>query len=99
MAYNFKNIEAVPQAPALIEALLSKTQRKTPTVVHRGYEIQRIRKFYMRKVKFMQQNIHDKMSALLEAFPKLDVGWREGLWVGLAPVLCGPDERASTATP
>ena len=76
MAYNFKNIEAVPQSAALIEALLSKTQRKTPTVVHRGYEIVRIRKFYMRKVKFMQQTIHDKFSALLEAFPKLDVEWR-----------------------
>lgn len=73
MAYNFKNIEVIPAAASLVDIILSKTQRKTPTVVHKGYEIQRIRKFYMRKVKFTQQVIHDKFSQILETFPKLDV--------------------------
>jgi nucleolar GTP-binding protein len=73
MAYNFKNIEVIPAASSLVDIILSKTQRKTPTVVHKGYEIQRIRKFYMRKVKFTQQIIHDKFSQVLDTFPKLDV--------------------------
>ena len=54
VVYNFKKIETVPTADALIDAILSKTQRKTPTVVHPNYNIVRIRQFYMRKVKFTQ---------------------------------------------
>lgn len=48
--YNFKKIETVPTAKDFIDVVLSKTQRKTPTVVHPGYNIVRIRQFYMRKV-------------------------------------------------
>lgn len=73
MAYNFKNIEVVPSASSLVDSILSKTQRKTPTVTHKGYEIQRIRKFYMRKIKFTQQTVHDKLAQMLDTFPKLDV--------------------------
>ena len=49
--YNFKSIGVVPGAKDFIDIVLSKTQRKTPTVVHQGYQISRIRKFYMRKVR------------------------------------------------
>lgn len=56
-----------------IDLTLSKTQRKTPTVVHKHYQIHRIRHFYMRKVKFTQQNYHDRLSQILTDFPKLDV--------------------------
>eukprot|EP01064_Diplonema_japonicum_P026666 TRINITY_DN3817_c0_g1_i2.p1 TRINITY_DN3817_c0_g1~~TRINITY_DN3817_c0_g1_i2.p1 ORF type:complete len:652 (+),score=228.07 TRINITY_DN3817_c0_g1_i2:71-2026(+) len=70
--YNFKQLEAVPKAKEFIDVVLSKTQRKTPTVVHKGYQITRIRAFYMRKVKFTQKNIHDKLTGVLEAFPRLD---------------------------
>ena len=52
-AYNFKQIAKIPEANDLIDIVLSKTQRKTPTKVCQGFKIQRIRKFYMRKVKFM----------------------------------------------
>ena len=52
MSYNFKGIHSILCAKDLINVVLSKTQRKTPTVVHPGYEICRIRNFYMRKVKF-----------------------------------------------
>lgn len=38
-----------------------------------GYAISRIRKFYMRKVKYTAQNIHDKLSAIIQDFPVLDV--------------------------
>ena len=52
MSYNFKGIHAILPAKDLVNVILSKTQRKTPTVVHPGYDIGRIRAFYMRKVKF-----------------------------------------------
>jgi nucleolar GTP-binding protein len=48
--YNFKAIKVVPPASDFVDIVLSKTQRTTPTVVHNGWAIQRIRAFYMRKV-------------------------------------------------
>lgn len=62
----------VPTAKDFIDITLSKTQRKTPTVVHKHYQIHRIRHFYMRKVKFTQQNYHDRLTQILTDFPKLD---------------------------
>lgn len=56
-----------------IDLTLSKTQRKTPTVIHKHYQIHRIRHFYMRKVKYTQQNYHDRLTQILTDFPKLDV--------------------------
>lgn len=70
--YNFKKIVVVPTAKDFIDIILSKTQRKTPTVVHKQYKISRIRGFYMRKVKFAQQSFHDKLSTILTDFPKLE---------------------------
>ncbi|XP_072525217.1 GTP-binding protein 4 [Salminus brasiliensis] len=70
--YNFKKIMVVPTAKDFIDLTLSKTQRKTPTVVHKHYQIHRIRHFYMRKVKFTQQNYHDRLTQILADFPKLD---------------------------
>uniref|UniRef100_A0A671K416 Nucleolar GTP-binding protein 1 n=1 Tax=Sinocyclocheilus anshuiensis TaxID=1608454 RepID=A0A671K416_9TELE len=70
--YNFKKIMVVPTAKDFIDITLSKTQRKTPTVIHKHYQIHRIRHFYMRKVKFTQQNYHDRLSQILTDFPKLD---------------------------
>ncbi len=54
-AYNFKAIKVVPSATDFIDIVLSKTQRTTPTVVHNGWAIQRIRAFYMRKVRKMRK--------------------------------------------
>lgn len=56
-----------------MDIVLSKTQRKTPTVIHKNYPIPRIREFYMRKVKFAQQTFHDKFNDVLTEFPKIDV--------------------------
>ncbi|XP_043824792.1 GTP-binding protein 4 [Dromiciops gliroides] len=70
--YNFKKIMVVPTAKDFIDLTLSKTQRKTPTVIHKHYQIHRIRHFYMRKVKYTQQNYHDRLSQILTDFPKLD---------------------------
>lgn len=77
VVYNFKKITVVPKAPEFIDIILSKTQRKTPTVIHPQYEISRIRQFYMRKVKFAQQSYHDRLSTILEEFPILDVKKKE----------------------
>ena len=71
--YNFKRIAVVPTAAELTDIVLSKTQRKTPTVVHPGYNISRIRNFYSRKVKFSQDAFDEKLRGLLDNFPKLDV--------------------------
>jgi len=70
--YNFKNITIVPSASVLKEVVLSKTQRKTPTVVHRHYAISRIRAFYARKVKYLQQTLHDKLTDIITQFPKME---------------------------
>lgn len=70
--YNFKALTVVSSGEALIDNVLSKTQRRTPTVVHKGYAIGRIRDFYMRKIKFAQQMFHDKLTQILNDFPKFD---------------------------
>jgi len=70
--YNFKKIAVVPNAKDFTDIVLSKTQRKTPTVIHKHYKISRIRSFYMRKVKFTQSNFSEKLSEILTEFPKLE---------------------------
>ena len=72
-SHNFKRITVVPPMKDFIDIILSKTQRKTPTVIHRHYQISRIRSFYLRKVKFTQQNFHDKLTQILTDFPKIEV--------------------------
>ena len=70
--YNFKSIQVVPPAKDFIDIVLSKTQRQTPTVVHNGWQITRIRSFYMRKVKHAQTVWHDKLTQVLDDFPKVE---------------------------
>eukprot|EP01119_Soliformovum_irregulare_P002399 TRINITY_DN12657_c0_g1_i1.p1 TRINITY_DN12657_c0_g1~~TRINITY_DN12657_c0_g1_i1.p1 ORF type:complete len:644 (-),score=206.18 TRINITY_DN12657_c0_g1_i1:40-1971(-) len=72
VVYNFKRITVVPTGQEFIDIVLSKTQRKTPTVIHPSYAIARIRSFYIRKVKFTAQNVHDKLSQMIQDFPLLD---------------------------
>lgn len=70
--YNFKKIQVVPNAKDFIDITLSKTQRKTPTVIHKHYAINRIRGFYLRKIKYTQQNYHDKLSQIIQDFPQIE---------------------------
>ena len=70
--YNFKKMAPVPSAPDLVDIVLMRTQRKTPTVIHPGYKIQRIRAFYMRKIKFTQQTISERLGQILTDFPRLN---------------------------
>ena len=43
-----------------------------PHTLPAGWAIQRIRQFYMRKVKFTASNWHDRLTLILEDFPKVD---------------------------
>lgn len=70
--YKFKDIQTIPPAKQLVDIVLSRTQRKTPTVVHPGFKITRIRSFYMRKVKYCQTTYGEKFGKILEDFPKID---------------------------
>ncbi|THV03572.1 hypothetical protein K435DRAFT_817197 [Dendrothele bispora CBS 962.96] len=55
-----------------LDIVLSKTQRKTPTVIHKNFKISRIRNFYTRKVKFTQDSFDEKLGSILSDFPVLD---------------------------
>lgn len=70
--YKFKEIQTVLQAKDLVDVVLSRTQRKTPTEVHPQFNINRIRAFYMRKVKFAQATFEEKLNLVLDEFPKID---------------------------
>ncbi|KAL0207585.1 hypothetical protein P9112_012213 [Eukaryota sp. TZLM1-RC] len=70
--YDWKNITSVPSGSEFIDAVLRKTIRGTPTVIHKSYPIARIRQFYMRKVRFTAQNFFDRISLILEQFPKIE---------------------------
>ena len=72
VVYNFKKIQAVPTNKDFVDIVLTRTQRKTPTVIRANFEISRIRSFYMRKVKFTQNTFHEKLEAILNEFPRLD---------------------------
>ncbi|KAJ6345380.1 hypothetical protein OIU78_008115 [Salix suchowensis] len=73
MQYNFKKITLIPNGKDFIDYILSQTRRQIPTVVHKGYAIFRLRQFYMRKVKYTRQNFHEKLSTIIDEFPRLDV--------------------------
>jgi len=70
--YKFKEIQTIPPAKQLVDIVLSRTNRKTPTVVHPGFKITRIRSFYMRKVKYCQSTYGEKFAKIIEEFPKID---------------------------
>ncbi|AAD32880.1 F14N23.18 [Arabidopsis thaliana] len=69
--YNFKKITVVPNGKQFVDIVLSRTQRQTPTVVHKGDRICKLRSFYMRKVKFTESNFNEKLSAIIDEFPRL----------------------------
>ncbi|POY69934.1 hypothetical protein BMF94_7066 [Rhodotorula taiwanensis] len=67
-----KAIAPVPTAQEFLDVILSKTQRKTPTVIRSGFKISRIRSFYMRKVKFTQASFEERLDQILTEFPIMD---------------------------
>ena len=69
---SFKNIEPVPTGTDFLDIVLSRTQRRLPTVIRPGFKISRIRAFYARKVKYTQESFTEKLEAILTQFPRLD---------------------------
>jgi nucleolar GTP-binding protein len=67
-----KQIGPIPTSSQFTDIILSKTQRKTPTVIHANFKISRIRAFYARKIKFTSQSFIDKLDEILSDFPILD---------------------------
>lgn len=72
---SLQGITTIPSAKALLDTVLSETQRRTPTEVHKQFKISRIRKFYMRKVKYVQQAFRDRLQRILTQLPHLDVSF------------------------
>jgi len=72
MTQSFNHINPVPQYKDLIDLALSKTNRKTPTVIHPGYEIQRVRQFYIRKVKHAAEEFKSKLEDIVGQFPVIE---------------------------
>ena len=73
MALVFGSIHPVPEdSKTLIDTVLSATNRRTATIVHPGFKISRIRDFYMQKVEFTQSEFHNRLTQILEDFPRLD---------------------------
>nr|UXY88340.1 nucleolar G-protein [Cryptomonas curvata] len=56
----------------IIDIILSKTQRKTPTIIHQHFSIQRVRQFYIKKIKFIQQKFDFYVKNMLKNFPIID---------------------------
>lgn len=71
MKTTWKEIPPVPTSQEFLDVVLSRTQRRLPTQIRAGFKISRIRGFYTRKVKFTQETFTEKLSIILEGFPKL----------------------------
>lgn len=72
MTTNFREIQPVLQAANLIDVVLNTTQRKTPTVIHSHFSIQRIRTFYMKKIKCTTNEFMTRLKTIIEQFPVLE---------------------------
>lgn len=72
MQLTWKDIPTVPTSNDMLDIVLNRTQRKTPTVVRQGFQIQRIRAFYMRKVKFTAEGFIEKFDEILSKFPNIN---------------------------
>lgn len=72
MKTNFNYITQVPQNTDLIDICLSKTQRRSPTVIHPQYSIVRIRKFYMHKVKKAGSEFRERLDTIVSEFPRFE---------------------------
>uniref|UniRef100_M4DTV6 NOG1 N-terminal helical domain-containing protein n=1 Tax=Brassica campestris TaxID=3711 RepID=M4DTV6_BRACM len=70
--FNFKKITVVPDGKKFVDIILSRTQRQTPTVTHKSNNISQLRSFYMRKIKFTQSNFVEKLSTIVDEFPRLE---------------------------
>lgn len=61
----------MPTSQEFLDVVLSRTQRRLPTQIRSGFQISRIRNFYTRKVKYTQETFTEKLSLILDGFPRL----------------------------
>ncbi|KAE9970175.1 Nucleolar GTP-binding protein 1 [Venturia inaequalis] len=71
MKTTWKDIAPVPNGTEFLDIVLSRTQRRLPTQIRSGFQISRIRNFYTRKVKYTAETFSEKLTAILDGFPKL----------------------------
>lgn len=71
MKVTWKEIAPVPTSQEFLDIVLSRTQRRLPTQIRAGFKIHRIRAFYIRKVKYTSETFAEKLSAILDGFPRL----------------------------
>lgn len=62
----------MPNQTEFTDVILNRTQRRTPTVIRPGFKIQRIRQFYMRKVRFTGDGFTEKLQAIVDSFPRIN---------------------------
>ncbi|RFU28281.1 hypothetical protein B7463_g8066, partial [Scytalidium lignicola] len=67
MKTTWKEIQPVPTSQEFLDIVLSRTQRRLPTQIRAGFQIN----FYTRKVKFTQETFSEKLSLILDGFPRL----------------------------
>lgn len=72
MQLTWKDIPTISSSNDLLDIVLNRTQRKTPTVIRPGFAITRIRSFYMRKVKFTAEGFEEKFEEILKGFPNIN---------------------------
>lgn len=72
MQLSWKDIPTVSTSNDMLDIVLNRTQRKTPTVIRPGFKITRIRAFYMRKVKFTGEGFVEKFDDILKGFPNIN---------------------------
>lgn len=72
MQLSWKDIPTVPTANDMLDIVLNRTQRKTPTVIRPGFKITRIRAFYMRKVRFTADGFAEKFQDVITGFPNIN---------------------------
>lgn len=72
MQLSWKDIPTVPTSNDMLDIVLNRTQRKTPTVIRPGFKITRIRAFYMRKVKFTAEGFSEKYTDIISGFPNIN---------------------------
>ena len=65
-------MNSIPESNTFINIILSKLQKKTPTIVHKQFSIQKIRQFYFRKIKFFQQEYQKFIEKISKSFPLID---------------------------
>lgn len=72
MQLSWKDIPTVPTSNDMLDIVLNRTQRKTPTVIRPGFKITRIRAFYMRKVRFTSDGFAEKFNDIISGFPNIN---------------------------